>query len=169
MGSIPIARSNTFNGLERPNPAPQIGVSAECPRNPFPSRSGQDDLLAQEVVRGQPVAATSHQASSKVLNDPAHPSNQLVAQLNERWRVVDDPLQWKLQRKKGNARKRNSGWQDRSFCRTRDGLLRCVCEYCGEVEPAALAKLSVLPQYHPDEDVSLRGLGHAATSAAARS
>ena len=31
--------------------------------------------------------------------------------------------------------KKNSGWQDRSFCMTRDGLLRCVREYCGEVDP----------------------------------
>jgi hypothetical protein len=128
----------------------------------------QDDT-AKSWVREGCRASERDQESQERAERPAHPSNQLVAQLNERWRVVDDPLQWKLQRKKGNARKRNSGWRDRSFCRTRDALLRCVREYCGEVEPAALAKLSALPQYHPDEGVSLRGIGHAATSAAARS
>ena len=81
---------------------------------------------------------------------PAHPSNRLVAQLNETWRVVDDPLQWILQRRKGNPRKKNSGWRNRSFCRTREGLLRCVREYCGEVDHDALARLEALPDYHSD-------------------
>ena len=61
---------------------------------------------------------------------------------------MGDPLQWKLQRKKGNPRKKNSGWQDRSFCTTRDGLLRSVREYCGEIEPSALSALSALPEQH---------------------
>ena len=68
---------------------------------------------------------------------PAHPSNRVIAQLNANWRVVDDPLQWILQRKQGNPRKKNSGWQDRSFCTSREGLLRCIREYCGEVDAFA--------------------------------
>ena len=47
----------------------------------------------------------------------------------------------KLQRKKGNPRTKNAGWRDRSFCRTREGLLRCIREYCGEVDAEALSKL----------------------------
>src|SRR5262245_38206740 len=31
---------------------------------------------------------------------PAHPSNRPLAQLNDRWRIVDDPLQWILQQRK---------------------------------------------------------------------
>jgi hypothetical protein len=31
---------------------------------------------------------------------------------------------------------------------TREGLLRCVHEYGGEVEPAVLAKLAALPPHH---------------------
>ena len=84
---------------------------------------------------------------------PAHPSNGLIARLNENWRVVDDPLQWILQRKKGNPRNKNTGWQSRSFCTTREGLLRCVREYCGEVEPAALAKLAALPPNHATQNL----------------
>ena len=85
-------------------------------------------------------------------NSPAHPSNRLVAQLNASWRVIDDQLQWILQRRKGNPRKKNAGWRDRSFCRTRDALLRCVREYCGEVDPSALATLKALSDWHPDWD-----------------
>ena len=45
---------------------------------------------------------------------------------------MDDPLQWVLQRRAGNPRTKNSGWENRSFCTTREALLRCVRKYCGE-------------------------------------
>ena len=95
---------------------------------------------------------------------PAHPLNPVVAQLNAKWRVVDDPLQWILQRKKGNPRSRNAGWQGRSFCRTRDALLRCVREHCGEIDLDSLAWLQDLPHWHPDWDhtnLDVRGTDHA--------
>jgi hypothetical protein len=77
---------------------------------------------------------------------------------------VDDPLQWILQRKKGSPRQKNSGWQSRSYCRTREGLLRCIrgcccsgdkgqlgCieEYHG-IDEAALQQIRVLPEWHAD-------------------
>src|SRR5262245_62084112 len=88
----------------------------------------------RESVEVRTPAATP----SPVPSPLAHPLNRLLAQLNEQWRVVDDPLQWILQRRKGNPRKKNSGWKDRSFCTTRHGRLRWVHEYCGEVDPNAL-------------------------------
>ena len=78
----------------------------------------------------------------------AHPSNRLVAQLNANWRVVDDALQWRVQRRKGNPRTKNPGWLERSFCTTRHGLLRCIREYCEEVEPVALSRITALPEQH---------------------
>ena len=86
----------------------------------------------------------------EIPSPPAHPSNRLLTQLNFNWRVVDDPLQWILQRRKGNPRKRNTGWIDRSFCTTREGLLRCVREYCGQVDQNAFAELKALPDHHTD-------------------
>jgi hypothetical protein len=59
-----------------------------------------------------------------------------------------------MQRRKGNARRKNSGWQGRSFCRTRGALLRCVREYCGEIDLDALAKLDELPEWHIDWDLT---------------
>jgi hypothetical protein len=85
---------------------------------------------------------------------PAHHANRLIAQLNTHWRVVDDPLQWILQRKKGNPRKRNSGWRDRSFCTTREGLLRCVRESCGRIDDEVSAQLLALPDFHTDREPS---------------
>ena len=187
MGSIPIARSNSFKGLGQGNSEPESCASAECPRNLFCTRSGQDPLLCQDTseggrgasgectnvpygnqtapkirVRGRCTAAAVHRDYQDPAEGLAHPSNRLVAQLNESWRVVDDQLQWRLQRKKGNSRKKNSGWRDRSFCTTREGLLRCIREHGGKVGPAALAALSALPQHHASIDASppLRVCGH---------
>ena len=74
---------------------------------------------------------------------------------------MDDPLQWRLQRKKGNPRTKNSGWRDRSFCTTREGLLRCVREYCSDVDPVALAKLTALPPHHAIPNLDVRGTDQA--------
>jgi hypothetical protein len=106
------------------------------------------DQWVREPSNVRDAGSVPHQAVA----GPAHPSNRLIAQLNASWRVIDDPLQWILQRTKGNPRKKNSGWRDRSFCRTRDALLRCVREYCGEVDPSALATLKALSDWHPDWD-----------------
>ena len=140
-------------------------MSAECPRNLFSARSGDDpsgDQTAPERrVRERVAAPAAHRDYQDLAERPAHPSNRLVAQLNATWRVVDDPLQWRLQRKKGNPRTKNSGWQDRSFCTTREGLLRCVREYCGDVEPAALAKLTALPEHYAMQNLDVRGTDQA--------
>ena len=104
---------------------------------------------SKERVREQSVSLARVSDTQNRNSQLAHPSNRLVAQLNERWRVVDDPLQWILQRKKGNPRKKNSGWMSRSFCRTRGALLRCVDGYCGESSTTPLAKLKSLPDGTP--------------------
>jgi hypothetical protein len=64
--------------------------------------------------------------------------------------VVYDPLQWVLQRKDAEAGEKSSGWKNRSYCVTREGLLCCIREYCGEVDAAALAIIQALPEWHPD-------------------
>jgi hypothetical protein len=115
-----------------------------------------DQPPSLKPVRGRLAAPATHLTYQKC-QGPAHPSNRLVAQLNEGWRVIDDPLQWKLQRKKGNPRPKNFGWRDRSFCTTRDGLLRWVREHCGKVEPAALVKLNALPEHHAMQNLDVPG------------
>jgi hypothetical protein len=95
---------------------------------PFDKGVGQPN----KGVRQPSIVRCVVPGPDEVGKHPAHPSNRLVAQLNESWRVIDDPLQWRLQRKKGNSREKNSGWVDRSFCTTREGLLRRVREYCNE-------------------------------------
>jgi len=126
---------------------------------PSRTRRGGSDALTQkkpkdaqqrkERVR-EPAIAEETSEPSRAGKRSAHPSLHVIAQLNEKWRVVDGSLQWILQHKKGNPRKKSSGWRGRSFCRTREALLRCVREYCGEVDPRGLVKLKGLPEFHPD-------------------
>lgn len=75
--------------------------------------------------------------------------SEVIAVLNDRWRVVDDPLQWILEVRKGRSRSRATGWTGRRFHCQRTALIRSIRELCGEVDPAALAVLDALPQRHP--------------------
>ena len=68
--------------------------------------------------------------------------NHFPTVLNSGWRVMDDPLQWLLQHQQGGR------WRNRSYCRTREGLLRCVREYCGIIDAEALKRLEALPGFH---------------------
>ena len=73
--------------------------------------------------------------------------NVLVV-LNERWRVVDDPMQWILQVRKGRETARASGWRNRSFCVSRTGLRCSIGELCGEVDAVVVAFIETLPERH---------------------
>lgn len=72
--------------------------------------------------------------------------------LNDRWRVVDDPLQWILEVRKGQQTAKASGWRGRSFCRSRTSLLRCIRELSGEVDAAALRIIDELPDWYMERD-----------------
>ena len=80
-----------------------------------------------------------------------------VVVLNNRWRIVDDDLQWILQYRRRN-RGRSDGsedsrsWEGKRFCRTRTTLLRDIRENCAEVDPAAVEIVEALPYLHPDRD-----------------
>jgi hypothetical protein len=67
----------------------------------------------------------------------------VLLELNESWRVVDDPVQWLLQR----AGKKHV-WKTRSYCATRTGLELCIREYCGEISEEARAALADWPRVH---------------------
>lgn len=76
----------------------------------------------------------------------------LVTQINNRWQVIDDPIQWILEVRKGRPSPKASGWRGEHFCRQRTSLLRCIREHCGDVDPTALAVIEALPDWHVDRD-----------------
>ena len=68
-----------------------------------------------------------------------------IVKLNDNWRVADDPPQWSLQCRDGNAREKASGWAGRKFIRDRDHLLRRIRELCGEVDAEAIEVIKSWP------------------------
>ena len=75
-----------------------------------------------------------------------------MIQLNDRWRVVDDPIQWILERRKRNPGKRSTGYEGERFHRKRRFLMQSIRELCGPVDPAALAEIETWPELHPDRE-----------------
>ena len=71
---------------------------------------------------------------------------KVIAKLNDRWRIVDNPHQWILQVREGRQTSKASGWRGRSYCAQRTALRRCIQEYCGEVDPLAVAIIEGLPE-----------------------
>jgi hypothetical protein len=115
---------------------------------------GMRRLAPPITVKGvrQPRKLWSGVVTSEAAPSPlAHHSNGLLIQLNPDWRIVEDDLQYILQQRKGSRRLKATGWASRSFCRTREALLRCMREYCGRVDQTALQQVSTLPDWHPDE------------------
>ena len=107
--------------------------------------SNERDRSRKKGVRQSNELASPPPSLADLPNRPAHPSNRLVAQLNASWRVIDDPLQWILQRRKGNPRaRRTPAGETAPSAEREDALLRCVREYCGlpEVGTRDALKLS---------------------------
>jgi hypothetical protein len=73
------------------------------------------------------------------------PDPKFPIQLNAEWSVLFDRLQWILCHWSGGQPRY------RSFCCTRDGLLRCIREECiADIDPAALIRVRALPEWHED-------------------
>ncbi len=70
----------------------------------------------------------------------------ILAVLNDRWRVVDEGLQWMLQVRTGRPTKKSTGWRNRCFHLDRTALFVSIREHCGNVHADALAVLRKLPE-----------------------
>ena len=70
---------------------------------------------------------------------------EALVQLNDSWRVADNPPQWALQCRDGPKREKASGWAGRKFVRNRVHLLRRIEELCGNVDPQAIETIQSWP------------------------
>lgn len=68
-----------------------------------------------------------------------------IAYVNDRWRVMDDGIQWILEVRCGRKTAKRSGYTGRRFHRQRTPLIRSIDELCGEVDRDALALVRELP------------------------
>jgi hypothetical protein len=96
--------------------------------------SGRDEGDADDG--GQSDAPELLEAARHALKRPLRPSESdshegIVAVLDGNRRVISDGVQWILQKRSG------TGWKSRSYCRTKEALIRC----CGGSTP----ELDALP------------------------
>jgi hypothetical protein len=84
------------------------------------------------------------------LQSPSRPEESddylAVAVLNSKWRVIEcsGRIQWILQGRRGQRHGRPR-WEGRSYCSTREALLRCARLHAGDIAPDALVVLLRLP------------------------
>jgi hypothetical protein len=76
-----------------------MGWHCRCKRQ----ENGEQNLSEKEEVRERASASVRPRQLEQELKGPSHRSKCLIAQLNASWRIVDDPLQWILQRRKGES------------------------------------------------------------------
>jgi hypothetical protein len=79
-------------------------------------------------------------------SDDSYP--HLVTVLNNDWRVIEcrDGIQWILQYRNRAKTVARHGWRGRSYCRTKEALIRCCDEHAGEIGPDARLTLAALPE-----------------------
>lgn len=84
---------------------------------------------------------TTVQSRKKRLSEQAEDYPHVIAQLNPTWRVIlcRDGIQWIVQHRTGNR------WRSSSYCRTREGLLRCIWGVLQSNSPDALSIINSLP------------------------
>ncbi|WP_146198917.1 hypothetical protein [Falsochrobactrum shanghaiense] len=71
----------------------------------------------------------------------------VIAVLNDRWRVTAcrDGIQWILQYRAGE-RNGQSRYDSRSYCRTKEALIRVCRTHAGDISPTAMTVLNNLPE-----------------------
>jgi hypothetical protein len=79
-------------------------------------------------------------------SDDSYPAT--VAVLNSAWRVIAcrHGIQWILQRRNRAKTVARHVWRGRSYCRTKEALIRCCDEHAGQIDPAARMTLEALPE-----------------------
>jgi hypothetical protein len=82
-------------------------------------------------------------------NESAQGYSRLVAVLNGKWRVIEcrDGIRWILQARDTLNALSTTVWRGRSYCRTKEALLRiCAAQAC-TIDPTAAAILAALPDW----------------------
>ena len=79
-------------------------------------------------------------------NESSDSYGDVVAVLNHKWRVIRcrDGIQWILQSRDSTTAAKGV-WRGRSYCRTKEALLRACAAHAGEIDPTAVGLLAELP------------------------
>jgi hypothetical protein len=82
----------------------------------------------------------------------------LVVVLNSGWRVIEcrHGAQWILQHRNRAETVARHAWRGRSYCRTREALIRCCDEHVSQIDPTARIMLAALPERFPPDLPAMR-------------
>ena len=74
---------------------------------------------------------------------------RVITNANSKWRVIEcrDGIQWILQFR-DSLKSEVSLWRGRSYCRTKEALLRVCALHAGKINPTAAAVLAALRENH---------------------
>ena len=81
-------------------------------------------------------------------NESSDGYSNVVVVLNDKWRVIRcrDGSQWILQ-SRDSLKAIGDVWRARSYCRTKEALLRVCAAHAGPVDPTAASVLAALPDW----------------------
>jgi hypothetical protein len=81
----------------------------------------------------------------------------VIVLLNGRWRVIAcrHGIQWILQYRNRVETVARDVWRGRSYCRTREALIRVCDDHAGIIDPDARATLDGLPERFPENQNAL--------------
>jgi hypothetical protein len=76
----------------------------------------------------------------------------VIATLNTRWRVIAcrHGIQWILQYRNRAETVARDVWRGRSYCRTKEALIRVCDAHAGKIAPDARFVLDALPEWFPE-------------------
>ena len=82
-------------------------------------------------------------------NESAQDYTHIVAVLNGNWRIIEcrEGVQWILQSRDTRLGLENGTWRGRSYCRTKEALLRVCAARAGDINPAASEALAAMPDW----------------------
>jgi hypothetical protein len=103
-------------------------------------------------------AITSGRAFSLRSVESAGDYSKAVATLNDSWRVIScrDGIQWILQYRNRSQTVARDAWRGRSYCRTREALIRVCDIHAGLIRYDARVVLAGLSECFPEKQ-SVRG------------
>lgn len=135
-------RDTSASGLRGPEPPPE----KRAPPDPGKIEGREIECGAGKARRFHTQSAAAGKASREADGDYAGE----VARLSARWRVIvcKDRLQWILQQRDAGSH-HTARWRGRSYCVTREALIRLCGGLQEAPDPAAMALLALLPSHFP--------------------
>lgn len=105
-------------------------------------QEGDPAKTASTYLENSDAISTTVYGRKKGYSEAADDYPDIITRLTPEWRIIlcRDGIQWILQRLTGNR------WRGQSYCRPREGLLRCIHEkVIGDIDPCSSSLVETLP------------------------